>query len=42
MAYTTALTTLLIVDDDRALSALLSELVAVEGYEVDAAHDAKQ
>jgi DNA-binding response OmpR family regulator len=38
----TAAPTLLIVDDDRALSEMLVELFTDEGYEVDAAYDAQQ
>ena len=34
--------TLLIVEDDRALSAMLVELFADEGYQVDVAHDGQQ
>jgi DNA-binding response OmpR family regulator len=38
----TAAPTLLIVEDDRALSAMLVELFTVEGYRVDAAFDGQQ
>jgi two-component system response regulator QseB len=42
VADRTAAPTLLIVDDDRALSGMLVELFTDEGYEVDAAYDAQQ
>ncbi|MGH3640261.1 MAG: response regulator transcription factor [Mycobacterium sp.] len=42
MADRTAAPTLLIVDDDRALSGMLVELFTDEGYEVEAAYDAQQ
>lgn len=42
MADPTAVPTLLIVDDDRALSAMLAELFTDEGYRVDLAYDAQQ
>ena len=42
MAAGTAAPTLLIVEDDRALSAMLSGMFADEGYRVDVAYDAQQ
>lgn len=42
MADRTAGPTLLIVDDDRALSSMLTELFLDEGYEVDVVYDAQQ
>jgi DNA-binding response OmpR family regulator len=37
-----AVPTLLVVEDDRALSAMLSELLTGEGYQVDIAYDGQQ
>ena len=42
MADRTAAPTLLIVEDDRALGALLTELFGDEGYQVDLAYDGQQ
>lgn len=42
MADRTAAPTLLIVEDDRALSAMLETLFREEGYRVDVAHDGQQ
>ncbi len=42
MADTGAAPTLLIVEDDRALSAMLAELFTDEGYEVEVVHDGQQ